>query len=469
MLFVWIALWVVALIIWLTEPRSPVNRRLGLLAFSGGAGACAATLANVIIPSLEADGQLSSVLYEVQAASSVWCYYGVPYAFLLFAIAYRPLQLPAKLNRLLPYALALPIAGFVLLTPPYNESTPVTYEAIVWWAVPHFLLGTWAIVTKPSRHYARTRAHWIICMAVLPPALFAMLMSYVLPSIGMRGMWKYNTWFVSIGVVVFFIGLFTYGFLGVRVLIDRRRLDSTLRAVTSGTAILHHAIKNDVGKMKLFGEKMRAYAQQTGQSELLADVTAVMNASQHIQDMISRVHRRTEDLVIRPVEVDLGELVERVARSNEPKLGGVSLRIDAPYGWRCSLDAAQVGEAIQNVVSNAIEAMEGGGTLDVMLRAGKRELYVEIRDTGPGMDKTQESKALEPFYTTKRGGMNFGLGLPYSYHVMRKHGGTLHIRARSGEGTTVVLTFPKRSVRATQPALEQAGQIDQGRAAHGEH
>ncbi|MBO9600328.1 MAG: HAMP domain-containing histidine kinase, partial [Cohnella sp.] len=302
--------------------------------------------------------------------------------------------------------------------------------------------------------------------AVLPPALFTMVMSYIMPVLGKPGMWKFNPWFVVIGVIVFVIGLFTYGFLGIRLLIDRRRLDSTLRAVTSGTAILHHAIKNDVGKMRLYGEKMKAYARSTDQGELLEDVNAVMNASQHIQEMISRVHRRTEDLVIKLADADLGDLIRRVLQSYEPKLAAIKLSVDAPAGWRCRIDAAQVGEAIHNIVSNAIDAMNGTGALSVSLHARKRELAVEIRDSGPGMDKSQARQALEPFYTTKRSDdLNFGLGLPYAYYVMRKHGGDLHIRSRAGEGTSVVMTFPRKKIAAVQTV--QDASLSLGGSANG--
>lgn len=168
----------------------------------------------------------------------------------------------------------------------------------------------------------------MICLAVLPTVLLSMVMSYVLPSLGMLRMWRYNVWFVGIGVAVFLIGLFTYGFLGVRLLVDRRRLDSTLRAVTSGTAILHHAIKNDVGKMRLFTEKMKSYAESTNQPELLEDLAVVQNASSHIQEMISRVHRRTEDLEIRPQDVRLDELIRETIRPFVPRLGQVRLELD---------------------------------------------------------------------------------------------------------------------------------------------
>jgi signal transduction histidine kinase len=467
MLFVWIALWAVALILLLSDPRSSVNQRLSAVALCGGSGALAVVLDSNFIPyialSYPSDG-LENALYNLQAGSSLLSYYGLPYFFLLFAIAYRPVIVKRNIQRLLPLVLLIPIVGCLLFTPSYNEMYPITYSVVVWWAIPYIVGGTLIVLMKKSRPYSLSHTHWIICLAVLPPVFFAMLMSYLLPSLGLLRMWIYNTWFISFGVAVFFIGLFTYGFMGVRVLIDRRKLDSTLRAVTSGTAILNHAIKNDVGKMKLFTDKMKTYAESTNQSELLEDIKVVQNASKHIQDMISRVHRRTEDLEVMPIEVDLGELIRNTMKSHEPLLENIQLHVDVLDDWLCRVDPAQVGEALNNLVSNAIDAMGGKGHLYLFLRESKRELTVEVRDTGPGMDKTQTAKALEPFYTTKSSkDANFGLGLPYAYYVMRKHGGSLHIRSNQGTGTRVYLSFPKRSVKA----IQQDRMAVKGREVHG--
>jgi signal transduction histidine kinase len=453
MLFVWIALWAVALILLLSDTKSSINRRLSAVALCGGAGALAAVLDLAFIPYINSaafpSDSLEKVLYNIQASSSLLSYYGLPYFFLMFALAYRPVSLSRASQRILPFVLLLPIIGCLLFTPTYNDVYPITFTIVVWWAIPYFLVGTVILLLRKSNHYSLSHTHWIICLAVLPPVLVVMIMSYLLPSFGMLRMWKYNPWIVSFGVAMFFIGLFTYGFLGVRVLIDRRRLDSTLRAVTSGTAILHHAIKNDVGKMRLFTEKMKAYAESTNQSELLEDIQVVQNASKHIQEMISRVHRRTEDLELHPVEVDLGALVRQAIKPYEPMLQDIELHLNAPSGWQCVLDPAQVGEALNNLLANAIDAMGGTGHLFLTLREGKRELTVEVRDTGPGMDKTQAAKALEPFYTTKSNkDANFGLGLPYVYYVMRKHGGTLQIRSKLGVGTRIYLTFSKRAIKA---------------------
>ncbi|RUS43088.1 sensor histidine kinase [Cohnella sp. AR92] len=468
MLFVWIALWAVAAFMLFADLRSSDLRRLSGVAFFGGTGALAAVLDGRFIPYLNSLGRYeawASFFYHVQAASSVSSYYGVPYFFLLFAITYRGKKLARKLSWALMLALLLPIAYCVLFTAPYTTRTPIAYAIAVWWAVPYIIAGAILILMRKPRHASWSPEYWIVCLAVLPPVIFFAAMNFVLPSLGMMRMWVYNTWLVILGVAVFVIGLFTYGFMGLSVLVERRRLDSALRAVTSGTAILNHAMKNDAGKIKLFGEKMKAYAQSTSQTELLADIETVLGASRHMQEMISRVHRRTEDLALRLSETDLGRLVQETAASASPRLGGIKLEIEASEGWRCRLDPAQVSEALNNLISNALEAMGDQGELGVRLSETKRELIVEVRDTGPGMDRREAARALEPFYTSRGGGANFGLGLPYAYHVMRKHGGTLHLDSRLGRGTSVFLTLPKKAVKAEK--IMQAE--EKGRLASGAH
>lgn len=469
MLFVLIALWAVAAILWLSDFRSAVNLRLGAVAFSGGAGALAAVLDMSWIPAAAESGMslaFRQLLYTVQASSSLTSYYGLPYFFLLFALAYHKPRLPVVLIKSAPVLLLLPTVLCLLFTPPYNEKYPISFDIVVWWAVPYLLSGAALVLLKKQPYAALNRTHWIVCSAVLPPVLFSTVMNYVMPSLGMLRMWVYNTWMIVLAVSVFVIGLFTYGFMGVRVLIDRKRFDTTYRAVTSGTAILNHAIKNDAAKMRLFSEKMKAYAAATNQQELLADIETVLSASKHIQDMIGRVHHRTEDLTLRTRQEDLAAVIIRTVKPLERKYERTSFHYRLQEGWLCSVDAAQVGEALGNVTANALEAMNGEGQLFISFTDTKRDLVIEIRDTGPGMDKKQIAKAFEPFYTTKAAsGSNFGLGLPYAYQVMRKHKGALQVISRPGGGTTVFMVFPKRSVKA-----EKTNRISaEGREAHVDH
>jgi signal transduction histidine kinase len=467
MLFVLVALWAIAAIIWLSDRQASINHWLGAVAFSGGAGALAAVLDLQWLPAAAEAGMnevAQQLLYRLQAVSSLASYYGLPYSFALFAVAYRPVRMTKRLQQLLPLLLLIPILLCLVFTPYYTELYPISFKIVVWWAVPYILYGAVQILLKRQLHASFSRTHWIICSAVLPPVMFCMVMNYVLPSFGMLRMWVYNTWIVGLGVTVFVIGLFTYGFMGVRVNIDRKRYDSTLRAVTSGTAILNHAIKNDAGKMRLFSEKMKAYAVETNQQELLADIETVLHASRHMQEMLQRVHRRTEDLVLRVETTDLAVLVEQTMKGYEPALGHIKLHTTLSEGWSCRIDPAQVGEALGNIVANALEAMKNKGELYIQLSETKRELVIEVRDTGPGMIKSEMTKVLEPFYTTKSGSdTNFGLGLPYAYHVMRKHKGMLDMRSKPGVGTSIYMTFPKRSVQAAKTVAIEA----ERREAHG--
>jgi signal transduction histidine kinase len=464
MLFVLIALWAIAAIIWLSDRQSSVNHWFGAIAFSGGAGALAAVLDMQWLPAAAEAGMnevAQQLLYRLQAVSSLASYYGLPYSFLLFAIAYRPVHMSKRLQQSLPLLLLIPIILCIIFTPFYTEVYPITFSVVVWWAVPYILFGTVQVLLKRQLHASFSRTHWIICSAVLPPIMFCMVMNYVLPSFGMLRMWVYNTWIVGLGVTVFVVALFTYGFMGVRVNIVRRRFDSTLRAVTSGTAILNHAIKNDAGKMRLFSEKMKAYAIATDQQELLQDVETVLHASRHMQEMLQRVHRRTEDLVLRLEATDIAALISQTMKGYEPSLGHIKLNMTLIEGWIIRIDPAQIGEALGNIIANGVEAMKGSGELFVHLYETKRELVLEIRDTGAGMSRSEMSKVLEPFYTTKNGSdTNFGLGLPYAYHVMRKHKGMLVMRSKPGIGTAIYLTFPKRSVQAIK--------VDVGLAERGE-
>ncbi len=453
MLFVLFVLWAIAAIIWISEPRSPVNRWLGAFSFSGGAGALAAVLDMHWLPQAVKAGAspgMQALLYEMQAISSLFSYYGIPYFLLMFAVSYSELPIPKKIRLALPMLLLLPIILCLLFTPYYNTMYPISYKIVVWWAVPYILASTALVLSKrvPPSIYART--HWILCFAVLPPALFVMFMNYILPTMGMLRMWVYNTWIVGLSSAVFVIGLFTYGFMGMRILIDRRRYDSTLRAVTSGTAMLNHAIKNDAGKLRLFGEKMKRHALATSQEELLKDVEAVLAASRHMEEMIRRVHRKTEDLELKPETCDLTVLLAETLEQLKPAARSASVESSLEEGWMCVIDKDQLAEAFSNLVLNAFEAMEGreGARLRVTLESTKRELLIQVADNGPGLSRKQRMNVFEPFYTTKRRVGNFGLGLSYSYHVARKHKGSLYVRSRSGEGAIFTISLPKRAIQA---------------------
>ena len=112
-------------------------------------------------------------------------------------------------------------------------------------------------------------------------------------------------------------------------------------------------------------------------------------------------------------------------------------------------DAGELQQVFFNLISNAIGAMKGGGTLVVSTRPLEDIQRVEIRvsDTGTGIPKDIRPKIFDPFFTTKKVGEGTGLGLSISYGIVSKHGGTMSFETRTaGEsatpGTTFIITLP---------------------------
>ena len=107
-------------------------------------------------------------------------------------------------------------------------------------------------------------------------------------------------------------------------------------------------------------------------------------------------------------------------------------------------DAGELNQVWTNLIDNAIDAMDGTGTLRVATRAEQDHVVIEVGDTGPGMPPQVAARAFEPFYTTKDVGKGTGLGLDIAQRiVVERHGGTIAIDSRPGE-TVLRVRIPVR-------------------------
>ncbi len=105
-------------------------------------------------------------------------------------------------------------------------------------------------------------------------------------------------------------------------------------------------------------------------------------------------------------------------------------------------DGSHMEQVFVNLLINAVQAVSEGGIIQVKSSLNELEasVSVEVKDNGPGIDRKEQSKIFEPFFSTKSNGT--GLGLSVSYGIVRNHQGSISVQSRPGEGTRFLVEIP---------------------------
>ena len=121
------------------------------------------------------------------------------------------------------------------------------------------------------------------------------------------------------------------------------------------------------------------------------------------------------------------------------------------------VDRSRLEQVFLNIILNAVEAMNGSGTLTVQTRKVFDWIEVDLTDTGSGISGEIQDKIFDPFFTTKDSteGLGMGLGLAISYGIIRNHNGDLRVSSSPIGGTTFTIRLPlaENSYRDVEQAL----------------
>lgn len=170
------------------------------------------------------------------------------------------------------------------------------------------------------------------------------------------------------------------------------------------------------------------------------------------REQIDRVSAIVRDLmdqtrtpVLRRTATDARALLERIARLAGPSAGqkGVALDVDAlPPPLPLRADIGQMEQVFLNLVTNALDAMDGGGRLTLRARPDGENVRFEVQDTGTGIPPSVRPRIFDPLFTTKDPGRGTGLGLPIVRDVVAAHGGRVEVRSEPGEGSCFAVILP---------------------------
>jgi two-component system NtrC family sensor kinase len=123
----------------------------------------------------------------------------------------------------------------------------------------------------------------------------------------------------------------------------------------------------------------------------------------------------------------------------------VDLSLGVPEEIECY--PGLLNQALLNLLANAIDAIDGRGTITIVTGVTDGAYRIAIHDTGSGIPSEIRQRVFEPFFTTKPVGQGTGLGLSITYSIVEKHGGTITVDCPEGAGTTMTLLLPLDVVR----------------------
>lgn len=232
----------------------------------------------------------------------------------------------------------------------------------------------------------------------------------------------------------------------IRSMEENVRRKDRLAAVGRVAAGLAHEIRNPLGAMR-------------GAIQVLQLNTPPESSNAQLMDIVLRESDRLNSIITnflsyaRPRVSDFSQIDVRQAINDTFTLLGHSPDVKENHILETDLpekpviisgDQTQLKQIFWNLSRNAIGAMTDGGNLRVKLeKLSERRIRIEFKDTGCGMPPSQVEQLFEPFSNSTTGGT--GLGLSIVYQIIRDHNGTINVRSRENEGTTITVELPTES------------------------
>ena len=233
-----------------------------------------------------------------------------------------------------------------------------------------------------------------------------------------------------------------------------QQMISTERLASLGTLStgIAHEIDNPLAIIKESAEYMRLLLGKAEHADMPRK-SDFENAVGKIETAIERAKRITHQLlgfVRKPAtffaETDLNvlvaETVEFAAKEAESKGIQIVQDMEGANGIIWS-DPYEIRQILFNLLTNAIAAIESGGTITVSLKDTDSRVMLCVEDTGEGIPKENLEKIFEPFFTTKPPGKGTGLGLYVMNGITKRLGGKIDITSRVGKGTRFQVTLPR--------------------------
>jgi two-component system sensor histidine kinase HydH len=246
---------------------------------------------------------------------------------------------------------------------------------------------------------------------------------------------------------------------------ERVKERDRLAAIGEMAAGLAHEIRNPLGAIKgaaqlLLGPDGKPLEPTPESAEFLSIIVEEVNRLNNVLSQFLDYARPSRSDPAQAGEVDVNEVVRKTVQLMETYDSTTRVRVDVRLDDLLPMvagDAEQLRQVFLNLGLNALQAMDQGGTLEIITSRRRRSRLgygsfaeIRFRDSGVGIPREKLKNLFIPFFTTKPKGT--GLGLAISQRIVAHHGGTIEVRSAPGKGSTFSVFLPALS--PSQPTRE---------------
>lgn len=216
-----------------------------------------------------------------------------------------------------------------------------------------------------------------------------------------------------------------------------------LRILGQMAAGISHDVKNILNPLGLQLEVVRrriAKGDLQGAHSTLDNMRDVIHHGVEVVERLRAFSRQAPEV---SESVDVARVVATAVELSRPRVAlfsGVELVVETIPDLSIRARASELASAMVNLIVNATEAMQDGGTITISAGATAGEVWIRVADNGPGIPAEIANNVFEPFFTTKKEGT--GLGLAMIYAFVQRFSGRVTLETTPGKGSTFTLLFP---------------------------
>jgi signal transduction histidine kinase len=210
------------------------------------------------------------------------------------------------------------------------------------------------------------------------------------------------------------------------------------------SARFRHRIGNDLGGIQLSAKRLQ---QNLTPEQRQQSLELILNAASEMDAEVRRFRDGIRTLnALQQLTLSMGDVntvIENALAHSQAQIEAANVKAQKQLASnlpQIPLDAIWLRDAIQNLISNAVDAMVEGGQLTLRSQLIDGQIEVQVSDTGCGIPDEYISRIFTPYFTLKPKGT--GLGLPMARDVVWGHGGEISVSSEVGKGTTFRLRFP---------------------------